>query len=550
MWRVNSDVPDVLLGDSMRLRQVVTNLLSNAIKFTATGEVELCVGVSELAGGNVKLLFAVRDTGIGVSYEKTHSIFNPFSQADMSITRNFGGTGLGLAISERLVGMMGGSISLNSTPGVGSTFYFSAVFGVGADDASGSSDAHLDLFGLRILVCDDNPAQLVCLLETLSAWQLQCTGTQDIQECLTILERAAANDNPYDLAILDSQLIGSSEAKLLRKIGTRGALKDLPVLLLTPIRPSVGRSRRKPQRRVTHLTKACSHAEFKHAVVGALGRGLALEPTLSTSALATQPLRILLVEDNEINVRFARGVLQKRGHVVTVARNGMEALQAISANHEHPFDLALMDIQMPVMSGLEATGAIRVLESGTGRHLPIIAMTANAMRGDKEACLEAGMDDYLSKPVEVHKLVAAIERATGSVPLPEESALDSASIALLSAEPSAVYDRDSILETLNDDHEAFKELSEMLFSDHKQMIEAASHALAAGDSDTLTSIAHNLKGVVGNFAARNASSAAQALYVAAHAGQLEQAASALERFRQEMLVLETALRSDPILAAA
>jgi CheY-like chemotaxis protein len=228
----------------------------------------------------------------------------------------------------------------------------------------------------------------------------------------------------------------------------------------------------------------------------------------------------------------------------------MEALQAISANYEHPFDLALMDIQMPVMSGLEATAAIRVLESGTGRRLPIIAMTANAMRGDKEACLQAGMDDYLSKPVEVHKLLAAIDRATGSGPALEESVSDNASTALPAAESSAVYDRDSILETLNDDHEAFKELSEMLFSDHKQMIEAAARALTAGDSDTLTSIAHNLKGVVGNFAARNASGAAHALYAAAHAGQLEQAASALERFREEMLVLEAALRSDPILAAA
>jgi PAS domain S-box-containing protein len=555
MWRVNSEVPDVLLGDPMRLRQVVTNLLSNAIKFTSAGEVELCVGVSEPSATNVELLFAVRDTGIGVSNEKTTSIFNPFSQADMSITRNFGGTGLGLAISERLAGMMGGSISLRSTPGVGSTFYFSATFGVGADDISGSSDAHLDLCGLRVLVCDDNSAQLVCLLETLSAWQIQCTGSQDIKGTLATLERAVADDKPYDLAIFDSQLIGSSEAKLLRRIRARSALNDLPLLLLTPVRSSGGRSRARPQRLVTHLTKACSHTEFRHAIAGALGRAVReeMEPSGEVLAIGTgqvRTLRVLLVEDNEINVRFARGVLQKLGHVVTLARNGMEALQAISANHEHPFDLALMDVQMPVMSGLEATGAIRVLESGTGRHLPIIAMTANAMRGDKEACFKAGMDDYLSKPVEVHKLVAAVDRATGSGHAHSGSASSAENKMRLVAVPGAVYDRDTMLETLNDDHAAFKELSEMLFSDHKQMIEAAAQALSAGDPDTLTSVAHNLKGVIGNFAARDASAAAQALYAAAHAGRMEDAAAALERFRQEMLVLEAALRSDPILADA
>jgi len=385
MWRVNSDVPDVLLGDPMRLRQVVTNLLTNAIKFTSQGEVELCVGVSEPAATTVKLLFAVRDTGAGISNDKTASIFHAFSQGDMSITRKYGGTGLGLTICERLVSMMGGNISLKSSLGEGSTFYFSAAFGIGGEASAQLIAGELDLSGLNVLVSDDNAAQLVCLVETLGAWQMRCTAEPDLDQALAFMERAIDEGMAFDLAILDSQMLGANETKLVRAIRARPRLKNLPLLLLTPIRSRRKRSR--TPRRCTYLTKACSNTELKHAIATALGRFVpdnafaVQQPSLLPGR--DRQLRVLLVEDNEINVRFARGLLQKFGHTVSVARNGVEALQAISASSDEPFDLVLMDVQMPVMSGLEATGAIRVLEGGTGRRLPIIAMTANAMRGDR-----------------------------------------------------------------------------------------------------------------------------------------------------------------------
>jgi PAS domain S-box-containing protein len=555
MWRVNSDVPDILIGDPLRLRQVVTNLLGNAIKFTSEGEVELCVGISEPVTSEVKLLFAIRDTGIGISYDKTASIFHAFSQADMSVTRRFGGSGLGLAISERLVSMMGGNISLKSDPGKGTTFYFSAVLGKASDDVVPPADARKSISGLKVLVYDDSPAQLVCLVETLSAWQIQCTALHDLDEAIAELQREAAAGAPFDLAILDGKVPGLGEGELIRKIRSSAERKDLPLLLLTPITWHHKRMQGQAGGPVIHLSKASSHSELQHAIAATVGRAVpeAAAPSDHTQSLlprSTRSLRVLLVEDNEINIRFALGVLQRLDYRVTIAHNGIEALQAFNASSDTPFDLALMDVQMPIMSGLEATGAIRVLEQGTGRHLPIIAMTANAMRGDRERCIESGMDDYLPKPIEIPKLLAAIKRAADpglETPAgPSSSGKQSGRGSSRDVPP--VYDRNVILETLNGDHEAFRELAQMLFVDHKGLLEAAASALRDEDAPRLSDASHTLKGMIGNFAAKKASSAAQALYKAAHTGDLPKAHRALQRLRRETVALERALRMDPVLA--
>jgi len=264
-----------------------------------------------------------------------------------------------------------------------------------------------------------------------------------------------------------------------------------------------------------------------------------------------------VVEDNEINIRFARGLLQKLGHQVTVVRNGIEAVHAVSSSKDSSFDVALMDVQMPVMGGLEATEAIRVLERETGRHLPIIAMTANAMRGDRERCLEAGMDDYIAKPIDTSKLMAALrrlapEQASGTAnqlpartrkkPKPAQAHASSKK-----DDAKSVFDREAVLDTLGDDPDAFRTLTHMLLVDHQGMLKDADEALATGDLEKLASIAHTLKGMVGNFAAQNTSKAARAFYSAAHTGRTEQAGKAYAKFKVEMETLADALRADPMM---
>jgi two-component system sensor histidine kinase/response regulator len=556
IWRADAAVPDLLVGDPLRLRQVVTNMVSNAVKFTKHGEVELCVGLEESTANRIKLLFAVRDTGIGIPQHQIESVFQPFSQADMSTTRKYGGSGLGLAICDRLVKLMGGSMSVRSTPELGSTFYFSAWFELASDNAVHPDNLRIEVSKSKVLVCDDNPSQLISLVEMFSAWQMEFASADNLNQALGMLEAACEAGKPFDVAVLDASLAGAQERTLVQKIRARSALQDLPLVLLTPVSQKRGRGgdRASQAQKLSRIAKPWSHAELKEAIAIALGRA---EPRKAQRKSAPKPgrkLRLLLAEDNEINIRFALGVLEKLGHEVTVARTGLEALQAVGASDT--FDLVLMDVQMPIMSGLEATGAIRALERGTQRHLPIIAMTANAMRGDREVCLESGMDDYVSKPVTVAKLMEAIGRI---IPTGSRRALQNAKTKISESKKiserlqngghaSLPYDRDSILDVLSHDHDAFRELSQMLFVDHKQMLEDAEQALAAADLTKLTSIAHTFKGMVGNFAAQEASIAAQAFYEAAEKGLAEEAIQTLERFKMKLVVLTEALKRDPIFA--
>jgi PAS domain S-box-containing protein len=564
IWRVEPNVPEVLLGDPLRLRQVITNLLSNAVKFTEHGEVELCVGLSERDRDEAQLLFAIRDTGIGIPQDKIETVFQPFSQADMSTTRKYGGTGLGLTICERLVRMMGGSMSVRSNPGQGSTFFFTASFGVAAVTPE-HYEAAVDLRGVRALLCDDNAAQLVAMSEPLDQWHMMWRAADDLNEALGILDAAAGAGKPFEVAIFDAGLTGGDSKRLVQRVRARGSLQDLPIILLMPVTAARGKNRGGTGTRVSRINKPFSHTEFKQAIAAALGRGVAVRPAAATASAPARNLHILLVEDNEINIRFARGILERMGHTITVARNGLEAVQAVGAQAEAPFDLVLMDMQMPVMSGLEATGAIRILERGTQHHLPIIAMTANAMRGDRERCLEAGMDEYISKPVAVPKLVETIERLlTRSAESPASAAASPAGSPLLPAPVSSlertsatahtgatatIFDRVSVIETLGGDEAAFCELASMFFDDHKAMLEQARQALAADDMEQLAAVSHTLKGMIGNFAAPPASRAALALYQAAHKGERDKSQKALRRLEKKLVELAEALASDPAIIA-
>jgi CheY-like chemotaxis protein/HPt (histidine-containing phosphotransfer) domain-containing protein len=469
----------------------------------------------------------------------------------MSTTRKYGGSGLGLTICDRLVKLMRGTISVRSAVGVGTTFYFSAWFQI-ADSNSVQAHVGIDLGRSRILVCDDNPTQLIALSELFSSWEMECQTTSDLSHALNALDSAVETGAPFDIALFDSRLTGDDGRKLLQKVRARAALQKLPIVLLTPVRHIRSTARGQYADRCTRVAKPWSHDELQEAIALALGRGGPPKLQPVSMPKSQHQLSILLAEDNEINIRFARGVLENLGHEVTVARDGLEAVQAVGSGAL--FDLVLMDVQMPVMSGLEATGAIRALERSTQRRLPIIAMTANAMRGDRERCIESGMDDYISKPVAVSRLVEAIERAAPNVSAPLRSpgakprTRKKGRKRLNDPNQSRLpYDREAILEALSHDHAAYSELLQMFLVDHKQMLEAAKRALVAGDFAALTSIAHTVKGMVGNFAASEASEAAQGFYLAAERGLAQKAEKALHRTQTKLLALAEALVMDPLL---
>jgi signal transduction histidine kinase/DNA-binding response OmpR family regulator len=416
------EVPDSLLGDPTRLRQIVINLAGNAIKFTASGEVVLRVEKGQEAEQEAVLHFAVRDTGVGIPLDKQTAIFEAFTQADSSTTRKFGGTGLGLAISKRIVDVMGGEIWVESEPGKGSTFHFTARFALPAVLPQRQILEDLESArGLRILVVDDNTTNRNILEEMVRSWHMHPVLAHDGQQALDTLERAHAEGTPFSLLLLDALMPGLDSFAVAERIQKDSRFAGLSVIVLTSagLRGDAARCRQLGIR--AYLPKPVKRSDLLQAIRIALGSSFqtAAAPLITVHSMREPPgrLRILLAEDNAVNQMLAVRVLEKRGHAVVVAETGKAALEAMETQ---PFDLVLMDVQMPVMDGLEATIAIRSREKASGTHIPIIAMTASAMTGDKERCLQAGMDGYVSKPLMVKALFAAIEQcvasATESVP--------------------------------------------------------------------------------------------------------------------------------------
>ncbi len=417
-YHVDANVPDKVVGDVCRLRQVLTNLVNNAIKFTETGEIVVQVSQQRLEGDLCRLHFEVRDTGIGISADKMQRIFEPFEQADRTTTRQYGGTGLGLAISKRLVEMMGGQLWLESTPGVGSTFHFTVLLNRGSIEQPPLS---LDRdTTTRVLVVDGSGTTRDILLELLLAWRFQAVGIDRGTLALEELARAARSGEPYDVVLLDTRVCEGDTIGWLGAVRQDPQLAGLSVILLaTTARTNEGE---RPADVASRLVKPVKPSELFNAIIRTLAtRPQAFEPTRKPNAEANGPidladlpaLRILLAEDNLVNQKLAVRLLEKAGHVIVLVENGMLAVEITGRER---FDLVLMDVQMPVMGGLEATTAIRERERlHSARHLPIIAMTANAMKGDREVCLSAGMDDYVAKPIQARLLaetIAAVLAAT------------------------------------------------------------------------------------------------------------------------------------------
>ncbi len=497
------DVPDALIGDTLRLRQVIVNLVGNAIKFTEHGEVVVHVELAEARAADVCLRFAVSDTGVGIPPDKQQTIFEAFSQADSSTTREFGGTGLGLGIASQLIGRMGGRIWVESEAGKGSTFAFTARFGRRAQQTDDSAQIIVNLQSLPVLVVDDNATNRRILQEMLSHWGMHPTTVESGAQALREMARAKESGESYRLVLLDAHMPQMDGYTLAARIKANPDWAGATILMLSSGRLSGELDRSQDSGIAMYLTKPIKQSELLSAIVNILSTPTAeAKPALVTSARSLpehwRPLRILLAEDNPVNQRLAIRVLEKRGHTVVVAANGAEALTAFQKNAQQPFDLILMDVQMPQMDGYETTAAIRESEKTTQRHIPIIAMTAHAMSGDRERCLAAGMDDYLSKPLDASKLFEQIENL---------DAKPSASDAVTSDEPpagDALFDPHEVMTRVLGDIELLQQIVELFRVECSKLLSAVREAVRRSDGEALERSAHRLKGSIGIFGARRA----------------------------------------------
>jgi PAS domain S-box-containing protein len=537
------DVPTTLVGDFHRLRQVVVNLIGNAIKFTERGEVVLRVerapapepGAVDTAAE--WLHFSVRDTGIGISPEQQTRLFRAFSQADTSTTRKYGGTGLGLAISARIVGQMGGRIWLESEKDCGSTFHFTARF-ERAPGAEARRAERAELRGLRVLVVDDNATNRRILEGMLTSWGMRPTLADGAPSALALLAGACEAGEPFAVVLLDAMMPGMDGFTLAERIQQgSGAAAGATLMMLSSAARREDAERCRALGVAACLGKPIRQSTLLDALLTALAPGArdTARPGIAPEA-APQPGReslcVLLAEDNAINQRLAVSLLEKRGHRVVVAGNGREALAALERER---FDVVLMDVQMPELDGFEATALIRAREQQSGGHLPIIAMTAHAMKGDRERCLAAGMDGYIAKPLDAEELFLALRGVVapgvdGAVP---------------EAPTGAAFDRRAALERIGD-VELFGKLVELFLDECPKRMGEISQGIRAHDGRAVERAAHNLKGAAAVFSAEAACLAAESLEAVGRERSWSDAERALHALEDAVARLRLALReSEP-----
>jgi PAS domain S-box-containing protein len=517
--RIAPEVPSLVVGDAARLRQVVVNLVGNAIKFTAEGEVLLEVSRLEHDAGSALLRFAVSDTGIGIAKEQQQRIFDAFEQADSSTTRLYGGTGLGLAIASRIVTAMRGQLRVESDPGKGSRFHFDLRLQTPREQEA-RRPLEQRLRGLRVLVVDDNETNRRILGETLSHWRMRPTLADGCRPALAALTRAAARGKPFPLALVDANMPEADGFQLVERLRRRRALSRTRVLMLTS-GPRPGDERRARALGVAcYLIKPVKQSDLLDRILDALR-----EPRQGgVRAAAPQPraggrrLRVLVAEDNEVNQRVASGMLERAGHRAVVVPNGRRALEALARDS---FDLVLMDVQMPELDGLEATAAVRERERGSGRHVPIVALTAHATPLDEQRCLASGMDGYLPKPLQPQELASALARLV----------------------PDVTIDRARLLERVGGDKAALRDIASIFLADAPKRMAEIRRALERQDARALRAAAHGLKGALANFGAQAAVDAAFELQKLGDASELGEAPAVLERLQAEMRSVRRELRA-------
>ncbi|MBI1764106.1 MAG: response regulator, partial [Acidobacteria bacterium] len=507
-------------GDPTRLRQILINLVGNAIKFTQQGEVVIEVNRAETSlpralwqpsagppgqtvlrdySQDLLLHFAVRDTGIGIPLAKQSQIFEAFTQADGSTTRLYGGTGLGLAISSQLVKLMGGTIRVESEPGHGSTFHFTVPFAAAQQQlVNGHNAGQVKLAGLSVLVVDDNATNRRILESLLGNWQVRATLVEHGAAALAALTSAQQQGTPFGLILLDGHMPEMDGLMLAAEIKRRPELAAPPIIMLTSAGELIPPERRRELGLAVCLLKPVRQAELQLAIQETLGRpGQRTRGNRAAPSPSHQPggtMHILLAEDNLVNQRLAIRLLQKQGHSVVTANNGREALAALAAES---FDLVLMDIQMPEMSGLEATAAIRAQEQTTGKHLPIVALTAYAMKGDRERCLDAGMDAYVSKPIqaaELHQTIAGLYAKYGP-PAAATNTRVASEPAPHAAPAKPAFDAAASLALVEGDQDLLVELIELFLSESPSLLltiqqNSAAVGSANGASTELMRAAH------------------------------------------------------------
>jgi len=558
---VEPQVPSLLRGDPGRLRQVLTNLVGNAIKFTDQGEVALNVSMEWEDEGTARLRFAVRDTGIGIPADKLEALFEPFTQADASTTRRFGGTGLGLSISKRLVELMHGQIGVTSTPGEGSTFWLTAQLDkqtAGAGEVRGARPAAEEnllasIEGVRILAVDDNPTNRKVIAGMLKPWGARHVEVEGARQALDALKSAAREGDSYRIAILDMQMPEVDGEMLGVMIRKNHALDGTALVMMTSVGSRGDAARLEKAGFAAYLTKPVKQSQLFDCLVTVLNRGSGVAAPKASRIItrhsltdqAKRGVRILLAEDNLVNRKVALATLEKLGYHADAVANGLEALTALETL---PYDIVLMDVQMPEMDGFEATLRIRDPKSGVRNHtVPIVALTAHAMAGDREKCLDAGMDDYLTKPLRPDDLGQAIERWTSGgkktsvtaeppmppseppAPVPGERVRDAS---------GPLFDREVLLRILGGDKELASEIITEFLTDARRQLQALRETAASGGADELRRQAHGLKGASGTVGALALSALAARLEAdAAEAGE-----SRLGGAEESVTALEAALK--------
>jgi CheY-like chemotaxis protein len=505
-------------------------LVGNAIKFTEQGEVvvdiqPVAADAASLDEETIALRFAVRDTGIGIPPDKQQMILEPFVQADGSTTRTYGGTGLGLAIAKQLVELMGGHLWIESESDRGSTFGFTVRFQLcHAPETTAPAAPLVDVRGLPVLVVDDNATNRRILQEMLSRWQMRPTMVDSGRQGLTRLEQAREQGEPFAMVLLDAHMPEMDGFTVAMHMQQDPALAGTTILMLSSADLAGDTARCRAVGIARHLMKPITQAELWDAILTALGGAAhtpAALPTVSplTEPGAHRPLHILLAEDNRVNQRVALHTLEKQGHTVVVVGDGQAALTALA---QAPFDLVLMDIQMPVLDGLAATAAIRAQEQTQGTHVPIIAMTAHAMRGDRERCLVAGMDGYVTKPLKATDLAVAIAQLRPAVSAPETRVV------------TPPVDISAALQSVEGDQDLLVDLFEAFQQDYPKQLAELQDAIGTGNAERMAQVAHSLKGAVGYFGAQTVHTLAHRLETMGHQAELEGASSVLQQLEQEL----------------
>jgi signal transduction histidine kinase/PleD family two-component response regulator/HPt (histidine-containing phosphotransfer) domain-containing protein len=502
------DVPMFLRGDPGRLRQILTNLAGNAVKFTQTGEVTIRVSLIKMDENGVLLRFSVRDTGIGIPKDKINILFDKFSQVDTSTTRHYGGTGLGLAISKQLAELMGGETCVCSEEGKGSEFWFTARLEKQDVKANIESIIPADLLNVRVLIVDDNATNRELLTIRLTSWGMRPTEVMDGHSAIQYLYKALNENDPFRIAVIDMQMPGMDGETLGRRIQSDDRLATTRMVMLTSLGMRGDAKRFEEIGFAAYTTKPIRHLELKAVLSLALGDCNKANQFKITTRFTVQETmkfftdckyRILIAEDNITNQQVALGILKKLGLRADAVANGNEAIKSLETL---PYDLVLMDVQMPEMDGLEATRQIRKLKSKSNiSRIPIIAMTAHAMQGDKENCMKAGMNDYVSKPVSPYTLAETLKKwlpnKKETVDI-EQKNRPSTTQELSSVSQYPIFDKESLMTRLLDDKDLAKMVIEGFLKDIPLQIIALKGYLGAEDATEVTKQAHTIKGASAN----------------------------------------------------